>query len=88
MLTAATAQTQARLEELGRTQDAELLGTLFARQGVKTTPLTAAFASEFFEAAHAARDALRDKLIPGELIDRVTGWLADFRAEYARPRTN
>ena len=88
LLTAVTAKTQARLEELGRSQDAELLGSLFARQGVKTTPVTPAFASEFFEAARAAREALRDKLVPGELIDRVTGWLADFRAEYARPRNN
>ena len=65
-----------------------MLQTLFARQGVKKTPLTPAFASEFFEAARTARDALRDKLVPGDLIDRVTGWLADFRAEYSRPRTN
>ena len=88
LLTAATAKTQARLEDLGRTQDAELLDTLFARQGVKKTPLTPSFASEFFEAARAARDSLRDKLVPGALVNQVTGWLADFRAEYARPRTN
>jgi len=88
LLMGASAKTQLRLEELGRTQDAELLGGLFARQGVKKTPVSASFASEFFEAAREARASLRDKLIPAELIDRVTGWLADFRAEYARPRTN
>ncbi len=87
LLTTATAKTQARLEELSRSQDEALLGGLFARQGVKKTPVSAAFASEFFEAARTARASLRDKLIPGELIDRVTGWLADFRAEYVRPRT-
>jgi TRAP-type C4-dicarboxylate transport system substrate-binding protein len=87
-LMVATAKTQARLEDLSRTQDEQLLGGLFARQGVKRTPLSAGFASEFFEAARVVRDTVRDKLIPGALIDRVTGWLADYRAEYARPRTN
>jgi TRAP-type C4-dicarboxylate transport system substrate-binding protein len=87
IVTAAAAKAQAQLEELGRTQDAELLGSLFARQGVKQTTVTASFASEFFEAARAARMSLRDKLIPGELIDRVTGWLAVMRAENP-PRTN
>ncbi len=88
LLTDATAKTRARLEELSRSQDAELLDTLFARQGVKKTAVSAGFASEFFESARAVRDKLRDKLVPGALIDRVTGWLADYRAEYARPRTN
>ncbi len=87
-VTGAAAKFQARLEELGRSQDAELLGSLFARQGLKQTPVSAAFASEFFEAAAAARASIRDKLIPGELIDRVTGWVADYRAEYSRPPTH
>ena len=88
VVTGAAAKFQARLEELGRTQDAELLGTLFARQGLKQTAVSAGFASEFIESARAARSSVRDKLIPGELIDRVTGWVADFRVEYSRPRTN
>ncbi|MCU1280802.1 MAG: TRAP-type C4-dicarboxylate transport system, substrate-binding protein, partial [bacterium] len=86
-VTGAAAKFQARLEELGRSQDAELLGTLFARQGLKQTAVSAGFASEFFEAARAARDSVRDKLIPGELIDRVTGWVADLRVEAPRPRS-
>jgi hypothetical protein len=45
-------------------------------------PISAAFTAEFFEAARVAREALRDKVIPGELIDRVTGWIADYRAAY------
>jgi TRAP-type C4-dicarboxylate transport system substrate-binding protein len=88
VVTGAAAKFQARLEELGRSQDAELLGSLFARQGLKQTPVSAGFASEFFEAARAARSSVRDKLIPGELMDRVTGWVADYRVEYSRPRTN
>ena len=75
-------------QEMGKRQDEALLGGLFEKQGLKPIPPSEGFRSEFFEAARAARAALRDKLIPGELIDRVTGWLADYRAEYARPRTN
>jgi TRAP-type C4-dicarboxylate transport system substrate-binding protein len=87
-VTGAAAKFQARLEELGRSQDAALLGSLFARQGLKQTSVSPSFASEFFEAARVARASIRDKLIPGELIDRVTGWIADYRVEYERPRTN
>ncbi|MDB4967106.1 MAG: putative periplasmic C4-dicarboxylate binding protein DctP [Myxococcales bacterium] len=82
----ATGKMQAAIEEMGRTQDAALLGGLFERQGLKKVALSASFASEFFEAARTARDALRNKLIPGELIDRITGWVADYRAEYSGQR--
>lgn len=88
VLMVAAGRFQARLEALGRTQDAELLGGLLARQGLKQTPLSSGFASEFFELARGAREAVRDKLVPGELIDRVTGWVADYRAEYGRSRVN
>ncbi|MDB4966157.1 MAG: TRAP-type C4-dicarboxylate transport system, substrate-binding protein [Myxococcales bacterium] len=87
-LTEAAGKFAARLEELGRTQDAALLSTLFARQGIKQTPVSAGFAGEFFEAAREAREATRDKLIPSQLIDRVTGWIADYRAEYPRGATS
>jgi len=87
-LTVAAAKFQSRLETIGREQDQQLLNGLFARQGLKQTPVSGGFASEFFELARGAREALRDKLIPGDLIDKVTGWLADYRAEYARPRNN
>jgi hypothetical protein len=51
-------------------------------------PAGAGFISELREAASAVRGAVRDKLIPGQVIDRVTTWLADYRAEHgvqARP---
>jgi TRAP-type transport system periplasmic protein len=89
-LSTATARLQARLEELSRAEDAQLVGALFAHQGMTTVPAGAAFTSEFLEAAHAAREAVRDKIIPGGLVDRVIGWVADYRAEYgstpSRPR--
>ena len=82
VLTESAAKFQQRLEDMGRRQDAELLGKLFEKQGLKKTPVSAAFTSEFLETARSAREALRDKLIPGDLIDKVTGWVADYRAEY------
>jgi TRAP-type C4-dicarboxylate transport system substrate-binding protein len=85
-LTTVSAKMQARLEQLGRQQDAALIGGLLERQGVKMTPAGQGFTAEFFEAARTARDALRDKLIPGDLIDRVTGWVADYRAQYGGSR--
>lgn len=89
VLNEAAAKFQARLANLGRTQDAELLNGLFARQGVKKVPVSAGFASEFFEAAALARESLRDKLIPDSLMQKVTGWVADYRAEYPHePRSN
>jgi TRAP-type C4-dicarboxylate transport system substrate-binding protein len=87
-VTTASAKLQARLEDLGRQQDEALLGGLFKRQGVNVQPAGAGFISEFREAASAVRGAVRDKLIPGQVIDRVTTWLADYRAEHgvqARP---
>ena len=49
----------------GARRTRELLGTLFERQGLKQTPVSAAFAAEFFELARGARESVRDKLDPG-----------------------
>jgi TRAP-type C4-dicarboxylate transport system substrate-binding protein len=82
----AAARTQARLEQLGREQDAQLLGGLFAKQGAKVLQASPTFSAEFFEASRGVRQKLRDRLVPGELIDRIATWLADYRAEYGRVR--
>jgi TRAP-type transport system periplasmic protein len=86
VLTAAHAKFLARLEDLGRRQDAELLGGLFERQGLTRVPVSPAFATELLALAKKARDAVRDKLLPGELLDRVTAWVGDYRAEHPEPR--
>jgi len=83
---AATAKFLARLEDLGRRQDAELLGGLFERQGLKRVAISPAFATEFTALAKTARDAVRDKLLPGALLDRINGWLGDYRAEHRAAR--
>jgi TRAP-type C4-dicarboxylate transport system substrate-binding protein len=76
----------ARLEDLGRRQDAELLGGLFERQGLTPVTISPAFAAEFLALAKVARASLRDKLLPGELMDRVMKWVGDYRAEHGLPQ--
>ena len=81
-LQTSTAKLEARIELLGHTQDAELVDRLFAKQGLKTVPVSEAFTSEFFDSARNIRDQLPSELIPAELIHRVFAWLADYRAEH------
>ena len=81
------AKSDARFEELGRHMDDELLGTLFARQGLVPVPVTPSFRSQFLDEARQARRRLGN-LVPPSLIARVERMLADYRAghEPARAR--
>jgi TRAP-type transport system periplasmic protein len=81
-LRTAAAKLQARFEDLGRAQDAALLGGLFAHQGVRRVPLTERLRSEFFDAATAARERVVGKLVSRATLQRVLGLLADYRAEH------
>ncbi len=80
VMRAAAAKLQARFEDLGVTQDKQLLGGLFAKQGVKTVEVSETFASEFFAEARAVRDRLGAKLIAPEILAHALGLLADYRA--------
>jgi TRAP-type C4-dicarboxylate transport system substrate-binding protein len=73
-----------QLEQLGRVQDEQLLGGLFAKQGLKTVTPSEAFRADFFSQARAARDQLAaaGRLVRPELIQRVLTLLADYRAEH------
>jgi TRAP-type C4-dicarboxylate transport system substrate-binding protein len=81
-LRSASAKLVGRLEEIGRVQDEQLLGGLFARQGLQAVPATAALRGQFLEAARRARSQLGDKLVPAELLQKVQAMLADYRAEH------
>ena len=81
-LRAGAARMLAGIEELGRRQDEELLGGLFAKQGLRNVPVSAAFRSEYFAAAKSAREHFADRLIPRELLERVLRMLADYRIEH------
>jgi TRAP-type transport system periplasmic protein len=80
-LRAATAKFRARIEQVGKQQDDELLGGLFAQKGIKPLPVSAALRSEYLVAARQAREQLGDKLgVPAATLQRVLALLADFRA--------
>ncbi|MGZ3426913.1 MAG: TRAP transporter substrate-binding protein DctP [Polyangia bacterium] len=73
-----------QLEELGRSQDEQLLGGLFAKQGLRTVPTSETFRADFFTQARAAREqiAAAGKLVRPDLLQRVLTLLADYRAEH------
>jgi TRAP-type C4-dicarboxylate transport system substrate-binding protein len=81
---AAAAKCAHRFEEVGRAQDAQLLGGLFERQGIKMVPLSTSLRAQYFEAARAARERLGEKLMSRALLDDVMRLLADYRAETGR----
>jgi TRAP-type C4-dicarboxylate transport system substrate-binding protein len=78
----AGAKMKLRIEQVGRTQEAQLLHGLFQKQGLQPVAVDAATRVAFFEAAHAARDRAATKLVSQDLISRVLGMLADFRSEH------
>jgi TRAP-type C4-dicarboxylate transport system substrate-binding protein len=80
-LAAAAAKLSARVEDVGRALDAALLGQLLERQGLKRLTADATMASQFLEEARVAREQMDASLLPGDLLSRVLGWLADYRAE-------
>jgi TRAP-type C4-dicarboxylate transport system substrate-binding protein len=79
----AVAKFQHRFNELARTQDAELLGGLFARQGLHKIDLTPAAREELAAAFVKARATLPGALVPPALIERVEGWLKEYRGSTA-----
>jgi TRAP-type transport system periplasmic protein len=79
-LRAASAKLARRIDELGKKQDEEILGTLLARQGVKILPVSEQLRAEFFDAAREARQRAGNQLVPRPLLDKVLSWLADYRA--------
>jgi TRAP-type C4-dicarboxylate transport system substrate-binding protein len=81
-LKAGAARTLWGIEELGRKQDAQLLGGLFQKQGLHVVPVSPGFRSEYFAAAKEARDRLGEKLVPRALLERVLRLLADYRMEH------
>jgi TRAP-type C4-dicarboxylate transport system substrate-binding protein len=79
-----SAKGMTRLEEMGRDADEQLLGKLFAKQGLKTVTVDESFRADFFAQARAAREQLAaaGKLVRPDLIQKVLTLLADYRAEH------
>ena len=81
-LRAGAARMLVGIEELGRRQDEQLLGGLFAKQSLKTVPVSASFRAEYFAAAKATRDRMPERLMPRALLEQVLRMLADYRIEH------
>jgi TRAP-type C4-dicarboxylate transport system substrate-binding protein len=88
VLAAAAAKLSARVEDVGRELDAALLERLFEKQGLRRQTPDAAFVSEFLDSARRAREQLDEKLVSRELMGKVLGWLADYRAEHPNPTSH
>lgn len=81
-LRAASGKLRARMDDLEGRQDQELVGGLFARQGLKTVPVSERFRLDFFTLSREMRSQLGQELVPPHLMELVLSWLADFRAEH------
>jgi TRAP-type transport system periplasmic protein len=71
-----------RMEIIGHQQDDQLLGGLFAKQGMKALPVSESLRAEFLSAARSSRDRLGDKLVATAILQKVLAILADYRSEH------
>jgi hypothetical protein len=79
-LRVASAKAKLRIEDVGRSQEEQLLNGLFAKQGLRRVRLDEGSRVAFFEAARVARERSASRLVSPSLIARVLGLLADFRS--------
>lgn len=82
----ATAKLRQRLDDMNTRQDDALVGGLFARQGLKTVPVSQSFRLEFFNEARDLRGRIAGQLVSPKLLEEVLSWLADYRAEHSLAR--
>jgi TRAP-type C4-dicarboxylate transport system substrate-binding protein len=76
----AAAKFQARMEDVGREQDAQLVeGGLFKRQGISFVQVLPAFRDAFYNAAKDVRD--RDTSVTQQLKAEVEAWLKEYRGK-------
>lgn len=76
----AGAKLQARFDDVTESQDRALLGELFARQGLVSTPISDRFRAEFFGAAADAARRLGAQLVPRALLEQANQLLTEFRS--------
>jgi TRAP-type C4-dicarboxylate transport system substrate-binding protein len=77
---AAAAKFMVRFDDVGLHSDAELVGGLFARQGLKVLHYDERFRAEFEAAGRAAWEKLDESTIPRQLIKQVQAILTAYRA--------
>ncbi|MGZ3441954.1 MAG: TRAP transporter substrate-binding protein DctP [Polyangia bacterium] len=81
----AAAKLQVRIQETTRQMDESLLSGLFAKQGLQTMPVPPALQAEFDASAREAQRQV-EKLAPPGTVERVAGWLAEYRAHQNEKR--
>ena len=77
---AAAAKFSTRFDDAGAEADDELVGGLFARQGVTTLRADEKMQADFAAAARAAWDKLDERTVPKALIRQVQAILTAYRA--------
>ena len=84
-LVTAAAKFSIRFEDLGKREDALLLGGMLEKQGVHRLSASEGMRNAFIEAAAAARAQLEDKLVSTSLVKESLDILATYRAAKRHP---
>ena len=79
---AAMATFVGRFEAVGKVQDDQLLGGLFAKQGLQLVHADEALRAHFVAASRQARDQIGATLVPRDLLTQTMSLLADYRSEH------
>ena len=79
---AAAAKFMARFDDAGAQVDRDLLGGLFAKQGVTVLPVDEKLRADYAAAARAVWDKLDERTIPRSLIRQVQAMLTVYRASH------
>ena len=85
-LVAAAAKFVVRFEDLGKREDALLLGGMLEKQGVHRLAASDGLRAAFIEAAAAARGKLDDSIIPAKLVTEALDILGTYRAAKKKQR--
>lgn len=70
------------MDDRSRKEDEALTGGLFARQGLKTVPVSERLRLDFFSQAREMRARVAGQLVSPKLVEEVLSWLADYRVEH------
>jgi TRAP-type transport system periplasmic protein len=79
----AAAKLQVRIQETSRQMDESLLSGLFAKQGLQALPVAPSLQAEFAAAAREAQKQV-ESLAPAGTVERVSAWIAEYRAARKR----
>jgi C4-dicarboxylate-binding protein DctP len=75
----AGAKVAAHFDQVCEAQDAQLIGGLFEKQGLKKVPVTRELEAAFVEQTRAAVQRLDDRLVSRAAREQVAGWIAEIR---------